>query len=58
MQGLTLRFQKHLPIGQVEVRFNLPECDQNHEQATFCQARSLVLGGLRKMFLAQTEAEC
>ncbi|CAL8279422.1 unnamed protein product [Boreogadus saida] len=25
-QGLTLRFQKHLPIGQVQVRFNLPEC--------------------------------
>jgi NOL1/NOP2/fmu family ribosome biogenesis protein len=27
VQGLTLRFQKHLPIGQVQVRFNLPECD-------------------------------
>jgi hypothetical protein len=26
-QGLTLRFQKHLTIGQVQVRFNLPECN-------------------------------
>ena len=24
---LTLRFQKHLPIGQVQVMFDLPECD-------------------------------